>query len=130
MNSGSFHVLWKSCRNISAGLCTKSLHIGFLCAASVFSVSLWCVFARNSSTTESQRTQRLHRDCLLYTSDAADERSSVDLGGRRIIKKKKKKKRYQSNKMILSLSIFIFFFFSSRRRHTRFLPVSWARRCV
>ena len=26
--------------------------------------------------------------CLLYTSDAADERSSVDLGGRRIIKKK------------------------------------------
>ena len=31
-------------------------------------------------------------NCLLYTSDAADERSSVDLGGRRIIKKKKKKR--------------------------------------
>ena len=30
--------------------------------------------------------------CLLYTSDAADERSSVDLGGRRIIKKKTKAK--------------------------------------
>ena len=30
------------------------------------------------------------RTCLLYTSDAADERSSVDLGGRRIIKKKTK----------------------------------------
>src|SRR5678816_3795899 len=56
--------------------------------------------------------------CLLYTSDAADERSSVDLGGRRIIKKKKKKKK---NK---------FFFFSSRRRHTRCSGVSWARRCV
>ena len=28
------------------------------------------------------------KSCLLYTSDAADERSSVDLGGRRIIKKK------------------------------------------
>eukprot|EP00656_Telonema_subtile_P024204 TRINITY_DN26167_c0_g1_i1.p1 TRINITY_DN26167_c0_g1~~TRINITY_DN26167_c0_g1_i1.p1 ORF type:complete len:136 (-),score=38.18 TRINITY_DN26167_c0_g1_i1:27-434(-) len=28
-------------------------------------------------------------DCLLYTSDAADEEDSVDLGGRRIIKKKK-----------------------------------------
>ncbi len=27
--------------------------------------------------------------CLLYTSDPADERSSVDLGGRRIIQKKK-----------------------------------------
>ena len=31
----------------------------------------------------------LYDSCLLYTSDAADERSSVDLGGRRIIKKKK-----------------------------------------
>ena len=31
--------------------------------------------------------------CLLYTSDAADERSSVDLGGRRIIKKKNNIKR-------------------------------------
>ena len=31
--------------------------------------------------------------CLLYTSDAADERSSVDLGGRRIIKKKKTRKQ-------------------------------------
>ena len=28
--------------------------------------------------------------CLLYTSDAADERSSVDIGGPRIIKKKTK----------------------------------------
>ena len=32
------------------------------------------------------------KTCLLYTSDAADERSSVDLGGRRIIKKKKREK--------------------------------------
>src|SRR5664280_3277036 len=32
---------------------------------------------------------RHRRDCLLYTSDAADEEDSVDLGGRRIIKKKK-----------------------------------------
>ena len=29
--------------------------------------------------------------CLLYTSDAAEERSRGDLGGRRIIKNKKKK---------------------------------------
>ena len=36
---------------------------------------------RSTSPTGSSR-------CLLYTSDAADERSSVDLGGRRIIKKK------------------------------------------
>ena len=38
------------------------------------------------------------RNCLLYTSDAADDADGVDLGGRRIIKK---------------------IFFSSRRRHTR-----------
>ena len=44
-------------------------------------------------------------NCLLYTSDAADERSSVDLGGRRIIKKKKNKKSvgvlrcYKKNKV-------------------------------
>ena len=32
---------------------------------------------------------KMNSICLLYTLDAADERSSVDLGGRRIIKKKK-----------------------------------------
>src|SRR5450756_3144034 len=32
----------------------------------------------------------LYGDCLLYTSDAADDLLCVDLGGRRIIKKKKK----------------------------------------
>src|SRR5678815_1268948 len=35
-----------------------------------------------------QPKRRIYIPCLLYTSDAADERSSVDLGGRRIIKKK------------------------------------------
>src|SRR5665648_1267203 len=39
-------------------------------------------------------TKNIDRNtCLLYTSDAADEEDSVDLGGRRIIKKKKKKKK-------------------------------------
>src|SRR5664279_6143090 len=32
-------------------------------------------------------TGRMYGPCLLYTSDAADEEDSVDLGGRRIIKK-------------------------------------------
>ena len=36
-------------------------------------------------------TPTVSKICLLYTSDAADEEDSVDLGGRRIIKKKKKK---------------------------------------
>ena len=45
-------------------------------------------------TVQRQRGDRQvqRRACLLYTSDAADERSSVDLGGRRIIKKKKKER--------------------------------------
>src|SRR5674536_320081 len=43
-------------------------------------------------------------DCLLYTSDAADEEDSVD--------------------------VCCIFFFSSRRRHTRCSGVLWARRCV
>eukprot|EP00658_Telonema_sp_P-2_P081263 TRINITY_DN8287_c0_g1_i7.p1 TRINITY_DN8287_c0_g1~~TRINITY_DN8287_c0_g1_i7.p1 ORF type:complete len:467 (+),score=93.04 TRINITY_DN8287_c0_g1_i7:130-1530(+) len=38
--------------------------------------------------------------CLLYTSDAADEEDSVDLGGRRIIKKKKKKKNKKKKRQI------------------------------
>eukprot|EP00658_Telonema_sp_P-2_P008053 TRINITY_DN13012_c0_g1_i1.p1 TRINITY_DN13012_c0_g1~~TRINITY_DN13012_c0_g1_i1.p1 ORF type:complete len:109 (-),score=17.43 TRINITY_DN13012_c0_g1_i1:65-391(-) len=38
----------------------------------------------------------LHETCLLYTSDAADEEDSVDLGGRRIIKKKKKRNTYNT----------------------------------
>eukprot|EP01015_Nassula_variabilis_P013681 TRINITY_DN21269_c0_g1_i1.p1 TRINITY_DN21269_c0_g1~~TRINITY_DN21269_c0_g1_i1.p1 ORF type:complete len:297 (+),score=37.64 TRINITY_DN21269_c0_g1_i1:2-892(+) len=31
---------------------------------------------------------------------------------------------------MINIYVFQLFFFSSRRRHTRFLPVSWARRCV
>ena len=37
-------------------------------------------------------TQSTFYICLLYTSDAADEEDSVDLGGRRIIKKKNNQK--------------------------------------
>ena len=39
------------------------------------------------------------QSCLLYTSDAADERSSVDLGGRRIIKKKTRKETRELKNM-------------------------------
>ena len=42
--------------------------------------------------TQQQQPLAIAGGCLLYTSDAADERSSVDLGGRRIIKKKNKSK--------------------------------------
>ena len=48
---------------------------------------------RHPTLLDHRSGQRVpHRRCLLYTSDAADERSSVDLGGRRIIKKKKQMK--------------------------------------
>ena len=46
--------------------------------------------------------------CLLYTSDAADERSSVDLGGRRIIKKKTQLERRESAVIIYN-----------KKRHTQ-----------
>ena len=47
--------------------------------------------ALNERQTPEGLGMALANACLLYTSDAAEERSSVDLGGRRIIKKKKTK---------------------------------------
>ena len=44
--------------------------------------------AISSSAGDPLAAKSMASACLLYTSDAADERSSVDLGGRRIIKKK------------------------------------------
>ena len=45
--------------------------------------------AQAAAALEEQASQlsNITYTCLLYTSDAADERSSVDLGGRRILKK-------------------------------------------
>ena len=48
----------------------------------------WDPFFETADLFESLLSGRGVEICLLYTSDAADERSSVDLGGRRIIKKK------------------------------------------
>eukprot|EP00656_Telonema_subtile_P017472 TRINITY_DN19371_c0_g1_i2.p1 TRINITY_DN19371_c0_g1~~TRINITY_DN19371_c0_g1_i2.p1 ORF type:complete len:178 (+),score=33.51 TRINITY_DN19371_c0_g1_i2:99-632(+) len=47
-------------------------------------------FSRSTRTRLSSRGG-VRVACLLYTSDAADEEDSVDLGGRRIIKKKKRR---------------------------------------
>ncbi|GAB5803844.1 hypothetical protein JMUB7513_28010 [Staphylococcus aureus] len=44
-----------------------------------------CIRDRNNSK---DTLAAYYYACLLYTSDAADEEDSVDLGGRRIIKKK------------------------------------------
>eukprot|EP00658_Telonema_sp_P-2_P000258 TRINITY_DN10090_c0_g2_i1.p1 TRINITY_DN10090_c0_g2~~TRINITY_DN10090_c0_g2_i1.p1 ORF type:complete len:100 (-),score=15.66 TRINITY_DN10090_c0_g2_i1:52-351(-) len=43
------------------------------------------------------------QDCLLYTSDAADEEDSVDLGGRRIIKKKNINIRRGGQRVVASM---------------------------
>ena len=45
-------------------------------------------FAQHIPNMDLKKNDSVYLPCLLYTSDAADERSSVDLGGRRIIKKK------------------------------------------
>ena len=47
-----------------------------------------------ADATKELYTRWITLGCLLYTSDAADERSSVDLGGRRIIKKKQIKEQW------------------------------------
>ena len=46
------------------------------------------------------KRKEYYRNCLLYTSDAADDLLCVDLGGRRIIKKKKTSKTKKKNKTL------------------------------
>ena len=53
------------------------------------SIRTWSIPPSNLNKTQGAIPSR----CLLYTSDAADEEDSVDIGGRRIIKKKKKEKK-------------------------------------
>eukprot|EP00658_Telonema_sp_P-2_P027768 TRINITY_DN2138_c0_g1_i1.p1 TRINITY_DN2138_c0_g1~~TRINITY_DN2138_c0_g1_i1.p1 ORF type:complete len:124 (+),score=21.48 TRINITY_DN2138_c0_g1_i1:74-445(+) len=71
---------------------------------SYYSVCKRCFLKLSSLTSINNNTHTTHTHnptpacrslctCLLYTSDAADEEDSVDLGGRRIIKKKKNKNR-------------------------------------
>ena len=55
----------------------------------VDSVAAGHAFVTETEGSSCERSGEPYVVCLLYTSDAADERSSVDLGGRRIIKKKK-----------------------------------------
>src|SRR6185436_7258414 len=50
----------------TCGLCIKSHEGHLLCATSVFSVSLWLVNSKQKHTTETQRTQRLHREINMY----------------------------------------------------------------
>ena len=66
----------------------------------------WGLYTQRRPGIDGGQTAKLSADelddsyfCLLYTSDAADERSSVDLGGRRIINKKKQKKKHTDSRL-------------------------------
>ena len=67
-------------------MCIRDRAIGTQSVVVVFDVQKRGLFNKYELVTHNAKKTT----CLLYTSDAADERSSVDLGGRRIIKKKKK----------------------------------------
>eukprot|EP00658_Telonema_sp_P-2_P000131 TRINITY_DN10042_c0_g1_i7.p1 TRINITY_DN10042_c0_g1~~TRINITY_DN10042_c0_g1_i7.p1 ORF type:complete len:123 (-),score=66.63 TRINITY_DN10042_c0_g1_i7:35-403(-) len=65
----------------------------FVSFSSAAHCSAWMELLVNSMPpVEHLKSQVDQYVCLLYTSDAADEEDSGDLGGRRIIKKKKKLK--------------------------------------
>src|SRR5678816_652427 len=72
---------------------------------------------RNDAYDPATRVPMEGLSCLLYTSDAADERSSVDLGGRRIIKKKKKKKIF-------------FFFFKQKTAYEMLRSLVGSEMCI
>ena len=72
-------------------LTTRSDHFWTLrCRKSARRCGAKHIWSKNAEITACSGhlwTLRCRKSCLLYTSDAADEEDSVDLGGRRIIKK-------------------------------------------
>src|SRR5678816_4164146 len=88
---------WRFCYKIGAGLgvCLLLLRISVAESGMFKQVQQKATIVRGNFFMFFQDAKRFRKyilailiGCLLYTSDAADERSSVDLGGRRIIKKK------------------------------------------
>src|SRR5678815_3446438 len=78
---------------VAFGLWILHEFLAALLWAAVLAIALWPVYGYLQRLLPERDRWAigplLATTCLLYTSDAADERSSVDLGGRRIIKKKK-----------------------------------------
>eukprot|EP00658_Telonema_sp_P-2_P067749 TRINITY_DN56687_c0_g1_i1.p3 TRINITY_DN56687_c0_g1~~TRINITY_DN56687_c0_g1_i1.p3 ORF type:complete len:171 (-),score=49.99 TRINITY_DN56687_c0_g1_i1:89-601(-) len=66
-------------------------HLTLLTASMQFQVEILLISSSETDWGCVLECSGLWELCLLYTSDAADEEDSVDLGGRRIIKKKKKR---------------------------------------
>eukprot|EP00658_Telonema_sp_P-2_P003470 TRINITY_DN11291_c0_g1_i3.p1 TRINITY_DN11291_c0_g1~~TRINITY_DN11291_c0_g1_i3.p1 ORF type:complete len:227 (+),score=54.45 TRINITY_DN11291_c0_g1_i3:89-769(+) len=83
-------------RRVSRGVDVASLSGGDVLSTAKALLGVDSSITTSPSTTPTTLQWSLHVQatvveiCLLYTSDAADEEDSVDLGGRRIIKKKKK----------------------------------------
>ena len=80
------------------------LSISFLPAILPMALLFAVLMSYGRLSADSEITALRASGCLLYTSDAADERSSVDLGGRRIIKKKTKKHNKQQTHTIHTLT--------------------------
>src|SRR5450756_3220827 len=85
----SLSILKCSCQSTvtCTSICSRSLYRVKSCTNREAAYSL---VTRSTDLTGPHSTSwtRLARNCLLYTSDAADDLLCVDLGGRRIIKKK------------------------------------------
>src|SRR5674536_376031 len=83
-------VEYHSSENYVAGVPSR-LHAQLRQAIAQFKrdFATWVALSRSPRGPPLNVTLTANARCLLYTSDAADEEDSVDLGGRRIIKKKK-----------------------------------------
>ena len=67
---------------------TKLFASNLLCCSTFTLVLIDVIYRTNQCVTSFSRATACiacHSACLLYTSDAADEEDSVDLGGRRIL---------------------------------------------
>ena len=74
----------------ACAICTKACPMGVAVRTATTIKSADCIGCLECvDECPREGALELKLGCLLYTSDAADERSSVDLGGRRIIKKNK-----------------------------------------
>ena len=79
-------------------MCIRDRLVAVIDAVSFLIAAVVIASIRIAETIPDQQSER----CLLYTSDAADERSSVDLGGRRIIKKKQVRQVTVSERLTVS----------------------------
>eukprot|EP00828_Plagiopyla_frontata_P007893 TRINITY_DN1382_c0_g1_i1.p2 TRINITY_DN1382_c0_g1~~TRINITY_DN1382_c0_g1_i1.p2 ORF type:complete len:199 (+),score=34.97 TRINITY_DN1382_c0_g1_i1:240-836(+) len=81
---------WRvACRNAFVGSvimgCIQMVEVGIMKQKKKMELEM----SHKVQQEQFEQQMQLYRHCLLYTSDAADEEDSVDLGGRRIIKKER-----------------------------------------